>query len=344
MTVQNGQLTAPALLWMNTPRAHAVATLFVLAALVSLPDYNGGDNRSLPWLVLSVLVVAAGIAGLMATRADPMPVAAALAVGASIPAAALITAVAVPVPPSSPNQTNALGAGVALCAFMCVRGQVKIAWLAELASLVIFTVWGHRTGQGALAGFTVILPNLAVLLMATVFARVMRPAALEVRKLHAAAAAERGEISELNARRIEGERQNQKLQELAWPTVNLMASESPLTSEQIIESLLTEARLRDSVRAPILDIPGVVMAARAARQRNVEVTLYDDKGMDEAPASTVAAFRAVAVEWLSSVQDGKITVRVLPPRRPLQATIVAIAADGTQHDLDLSADGTITTG
>lgn len=343
MTIgNNDNLTAPALLWMNTRRAYAVAALFVLITLASLPDYTGGDNRSLVWLVLSVLVVAAGIGGLMATKTDPMPKPTALAVGACVPAAALIVAIALPGPVTIPNQSNALGAGVALCAFMCVRGRVGIAWTAEMASVAIFTIWGPLTGQGALAGFTLILPNLAVLMMATVFARIMRPAAIEVRRLHAAAAEETGAISELTARQAERERQNSKLQQLAWPTVDLMASGTHLTDEQIAESLLTEARLRDSVRAPILDVPHIVTAARQARQRGVEVVLLDDRGMNDVPAGTRKAFYDVAVEWLSAMTGGKITVRVLPPGRPLLATIVAITADGVQRDLDMAADGTVT--
>ena len=338
MTIRDADVSAPLLLWMDTRAAKWVATVFVGVTILSVPNYGHADP-SLPLLIVAVSIVGIGIAVLMRTRSDPMSLRSAWAAGSCPPMAALVTAVAIPGPPATPGQTNALGAGVALCAFMCVRGRTGVAWVAQAATMSIVTAWGDWTGQGALAGFLLALPNIAVLLMSTLFARIMRPAALSVRALHAEAERQTAELADGEARAAERRRQNQRLQQLAWPTIDLLARKSTLTEEQIDDARLTEARLRDSVRAPSLDVPLVVEAVRQARQRGVDVVLIDDRGMDVVDDDGRTAFHQCAAEWLASAVDGRITVRVLPPNRSQLATIVAVAADGTQRQIGLSAAG-----
>lgn len=335
-------LTAPTLLWLHTRPARIVAALFVAATVASLPNY-GSDNSSLPWLVVAVAIVAAGIAGLMATRADPMPARTAAIVAASVPLGALVTALALPGPVANPNQTNALGAGVALCAFMCVRGRVWAAWAAQVAAVAVMGVWGEWTGQGLWVGVLVGVPNLAVLAMATMFARIMRPAARDVHELRAREARDRGEIAASRERDAERMRQQDRLQRRAWPSVALIASDVALTPAQIAEISLLEAELRDSIRSPFFDTPDLRIAARSARSRGVKVELLDDRGMDNADEHLVAAFRTIAGRWLAETADGEITVRVFPPDRAGLASIVAISADGEDRELNMAGDGTVTT-
>lgn len=339
MTVDDTGITAPALLWMNTGRARVVAAVFVAVTLLSLPDYGNPDPR-LPLLLLAVLVVGAGIAILVLTRSDPMPRRSAILAGACPPIAAVITGIAIPGPLNNPGQANALGAGVALCAFMCVRGRTGMAWVSQFFTTAVFSAWGQWTGQGWVTGFLIVLPNLAVIMMSTLFARIMRPAALSVRRLHDEAERETARLADGEARAAERERQNARLQDVAWPTVELLASRIALTPEQVVDARLTEARLRDSVRAPILDVPPVVDAARRARERGVEVVLIDDHGMDVA-RHQAAGFHQLAADWLDAARDGRVTVRVLPPGRSALATIVAVTAAGGERELTLSADGTL---
>lgn len=326
---------------MDTTRARVVAAIFVLATLLSLPDY-GGPNPGLPLLIAAVLVVGVGIAVLVTTRSDPMPLGRAIVAGVCPPIAALVTGIAVPGPLAFPAQANALGAGVALCAFMCVRGRTGCAWISQLTTIAVFSGWAEWTGQGWSTGFLIALPNLAVLLMSTLFARIMRPAALSVRRLHAEAERETAQLADGEARAVERLRQNTRLQDLAWPTIDLLASRTTLTPDQILQARLTEARLRDSVRAPILDVAPVVDAARRARQRGVDVVLIDDHGMDD-PRHDASTFHALAAARLDAAGDGRITVRVLPPGRAVLATIVAVSADGRESDVTVDSRGAVTT-
>lgn len=341
MIYHEAELTAPALLWLHTRSARAVATVFIAATMASLPNY-GQDNPNLHWLILAVAVVAAGIAMLMSTRIDPMPTHAAALAATCVPLGALITALALPGHVTNPNQTNALGAGVALCAFMCVRGRVWPAWAAQGAAAAIMTAWGQWTGQGPWAGFLVGLPNLAVLAMATAFAGIMRPAARDIVDLRAREAAERAAISASHERDAERARQRDKLQQRAWPSISRLASGTHVTPAEIEEILLLEDELRDSIRSPFFDAPVLRAAARAARARGVDVELLDDHGLDH-DDQLAAIFKTIAAQWLTDTVASKITVRVLPPDRAERATIVAIDANGEGRELSMSSDGTVTT-
>jgi hypothetical protein len=333
MTTPDDDLTAPTLLWLHTRRARVVAAVFIAATLASLPNY-GEANPNLPWLILAVTIVAAGIGLLLAARSDPMPVGSAAVAAACVPVGALITALALPGHVSNPNQTNALGAGVALCAFLCVRGRANVA---------IMSAWGQWTDQGAWAGFLVELPNLAVLAMATMFARIMRPAARDVRALREQEAREHADIVASRERDAERARQRDKLQRQAWPSISMIASGVTLTPSQISDIVLLEQEIRDSIRSPFFDAPQLQDAARAARVRGVEVELLDDHGLDD-DAELAEVFAGIAAGWLAEAVDGEITVRVFPPGRAERASIVAIA-DGTGEgrELSMSADGVITT-
>ncbi|AGB27100.1 hypothetical protein Mycsm_06999 (plasmid) [Mycobacterium sp. JS623] len=332
-------LSAPTLLWLHTLPAKVVAGGFVAATLASLPNY-GADNSSLPGLVMAVVIVAGGIATLMATRTDPMPGRTAALAAATVPVGALITGLALPGHVANPNQTNALGAGVALCAFLCVRGRVKMAWVAQVAAAAIMTAWGQWTGQGPWTGFLVGLPNLAVLAMATAFAGIMRPAARDVREVRASEAAAHADIVASLERDAERQRQQDTLQEHAWPSLERLASDVPLTDEEAENIVLLGEQLRDSIRSPFFDVPELRVAARAARARGVDVDLFDDHGLDGHP-DRAAAFRALAAQWLSHAVDGEITVRVPPPGRSGLASIVAVDADGEGRILRMSADGSV---
>ncbi|MEW5809501.1 MAG: hypothetical protein AB1925_08600 [Actinomycetota bacterium] len=337
-------LTAPTLLWLHTRPARAVSAVFVAATVASLPNY-GGDNAALPWLILAVAVVAAGIVVLLAVRADPMPVRAAAAAAATVPVGALITAAALPGMVDNPNQTNALGAGVALCAFLCVRGRVWTAWAAQCAATAIMAAWGQWTGQGAWAGLATALPNLAVLAMATMFARIMRPAARDVRELRAREAEERADIAASRERDAERARQRDRLQQRAWPSIDLLASRTVLTPAQIDDIVMLEQELRDSIRSPFFDTPDLRAAVRAARARRVEVDLLDDHGMTDADGDVAAVFRALTLDWLQRAPaEVKVTVRVHPPHRSEVGSIVTTDTDGDGQVLILTADGSITSG
>ncbi|UYP19759.1 hypothetical protein OED52_04160 [Rhodococcus sp. Z13] len=111
----------------------------------------------------------------------------------------------------------------------------------------------------------------------------------------------------------------------------------PLTDHERIECELLEARLRDSLRAPVLGAPEVAEAAAAARRRGVEVVLLDDHAMDPVPDEIRREVYREVVDTLDSVWSGSVTVRVLPPGRGAMVTMLLRGA-GVQR-IELGHDG-----
>ncbi|MCZ4580566.1 hypothetical protein O4158_15970 [Gordonia amicalis] len=97
---------------------------------------------------------------------------------------------------------------------------------------------------------------------------------------------------------------------------------------------LTEAQLRDTIRAPGWDSPEVGRSVWAVRRRGVSVRLLDDGGLDayapgdlddtQSPGNL--ARRMLVVELTAIDSDGggqgSVTARILPPGREVLASIV----------------------
>ena len=318
-------------------RLLAVAVVGALFASVT-SDLRG--VRSLPLLLLALAVVSLGIAGVLHFRADPMPTPFAWAVAATGPVACLLTCLAIPGPLDNPNQSNAHGAGVAVCAFLCVRGRTVTAWCSFSTMVAVLAMWSIQTRQG-LYGLLLSAPNAAVLGMATLFAVVVRPAAATIRQLREASLDQAEKLAAARARIVERDRQRSELRRVAWPTLRRIAGGEPFTALHAADIRLTEAQLRDSVRARSFTGSPVVEAARAARSRGVAVVLFDDGGMDAAQPGVGQVFCQLAAESLERTVEGSVTVRIHPPDRPLVGSIVAIRGDGTSRRLDVDASGAV---
>jgi hypothetical protein len=335
-------ITAPKLLGMDSGGARLLGAVLVGALVLSVVS-DLRNVRSLPLLLLAMAVVSLGVAGILWIQSDPMPAAAAIVVSATGPIGCLLTCLAIPGPLGNSNQTNALGVGVAVCAFMCVRGRTGMAWCALTAMICIFICWSVLTGQGVLYGFVLAGPNVAILGMSTLFAYVMRPAAAAIRQLREASISQAEEIAASDAKRSERVRQRAKLRVLAWPTLTAIGRGDHLSAAQVAEIRLTEAQLRDGVRARSLSVSPLVEAARAARSRGAEVVMFDDGGFDTADQRIRAAFLDLACSWLERTNDGTITLRVHPPGRAVLGSIVVVDG-GSALRVELDAAGTVLTG
>lgn len=339
---ERSAITAPTLLAMDTRGAKLLgAAVMVALTLSATSDLRG--VRSVPLLLLSVAVVLLGIVGLFAVRPDPMPATAGWLIAMTGPVASVLICLAIPGPVLNPSQTNALGASVLLLAFLCVRGRTVTAWLALGMMIGIFLVWAMLTGQGLLSGLTYTVPNIAVLGMATLFAIIMRPAAADIRRLRAASIRHAATVAAARGRRDERGRRQAALRELAWPTLEAVARGDVFSVQRAADVKLTEAQLRDSVRARSVATPVVIAAARAARARGVDVMMFDDGAADDSGAEVRDTFCQLASQWLESAVDGTITVRVHPPGRALVGSIVAVARDGTSRRLEMGGGGTVLT-
>ncbi len=330
--------TAPGLLKLESRRA----LLFVAAAIVALVVSVFGDLRgvdSVPLLVVSVVLASLAMLLMVRVWPDPMPLWAAIAVVGLVVSGCVLSCAGVRHVPVNAGQTNALAAGIAVLAFMCVRGRIMLVWFGFALTVAVFGMWGVATGQGLLPGVLYAAPNVGVLGMSTLFAAIMRPAAADIARLRQIAVAESADIAATTARAEERRAQQETLRAVARPAMEAVVGGAMFSDADAMATRLVGAQLRDSIRAPSLNVPAVVAAAAAARGRGVKVVLLDDGGLDEASAEVRQAFCDVVADQLRAAADGSITVRIAPPGRTLAGSIVVRPTTGISQRTAVDADG-----
>lgn len=329
---------ASTIIGMQSGWAAAVAAGFLAcAAVVTTGSFETGTTIAPALGSLALLAVGVGV--VVAAGGDPIHRWPGL-LCAAIPALQILVVwPGLPVPLSNPLQTSAtVGGGVVVCAFLCARGRVGWAWAGQVLACGVYVSWGIASGQGPHVAIPVFVSNAGVMVMATLFAAILRPAARDIYRLRAEHTARSAERAAAEAARIERARQLQRLDELARPALTLIAERPALTDQHKADVVLLEAQLRDSIRARALDTPEVARAARAARARGVSVALFDDGGLDTASPATTARLHAAAAHHLDAAASGTVTIRIPPPGREQLATIITTSgAETVRHDYDASA-------
>ncbi len=328
---------ASTMIGMQSRRASVVASVFVAVAFVVAVGSTGPDQRLIP--VLGALtLLALGAAALLVIAGDPMPTVPAAAV-AAIPA--LQVALIYPTLPTRVANalpvTVTLGGGVILCAFLCVRGRVVAAWAGQVTAFVAagIVVTANSLAWSLTVG--IFVSNLAVLVTATFFAYLIRPASKAIFGLRAEQTRIAAESAALEATQIEQATQKSRLDRWARPLLTAIADAQPLASSDIERSGLVEAYLRDGIRARALDVPAIGTAAWRARRRGVEVTLLDDGGLDalDVPSAARSRLHEELASCLDAVASGSVVIRVQPPGRDLVATVVVSdAGEVTSHGFE----------
>ncbi|MGW6696015.1 hypothetical protein ACWF62_19850 [Rhodococcus sp. NPDC054953] len=311
---------------MKSPAANAIVAFYAATVVLLAVTSRAGVSSFWPIAAAAVIVTLAAVA-LIRVPGDPMPLVPTLLTTATGPVTVALVLAVLPIPIANPLQLWPLGAVTAIYAFMGVRGRTWFAWLGMLSTIGTCVVWSTLTGQGAAHGLARSVINIAPLLMATFFAYTIRPAARDIFELRAQttrrAAAEAADTAVLEER----DRQLRRLDEQARPLLDRIAAGESLDESERLACRLLEAHLRDSVRAPVLSDRAVVVAARDARARGVEVTLLDDGAMNfVADDARRRFFDHVACE-LSAATAGGVTVRILPPGRAASATVLCSTAD-----------------
>lgn len=313
---------ARTLLGMDTRVAWLLGAFYLSAeGALAITSWQHTHHR---WpILLALAITVAATAALIAVRRDPLPVVTTVLLSASIPAASALTLFNLPIPTESSAQTWAFGSGTVTATFLCVRGRAPAAWAGLLSMIGTAMVWSACTGQGAEHGAAVSVINLGPLLMATFFAYTLRPAARAIFALREESTRQAESEAAAAAAFDERRAQTQRLERLVRPILETIAGPAPLDLELRRDCRLVEAHLRDTLRAPALAAEPVAGAAHSARQRGVDVVLVDDQGLEGADSGTRARLLAAVAAELDAVATGAtVHVRILPPRRPILATIV----------------------
>ncbi|WP_245819711.1 hypothetical protein [Rhodococcoides yunnanense] len=315
---------ASTIIGMQSRGAYAVTGLFVAAAAVAMFGPAGGTAAE----AIIVALLAFGAILLIAVPGDPLPRWWALLIAAlpAIQVAVLLTVVDTSATQSQ-AVTTTVGSGAALCAFLCVRGRVVPGWAGEVGAFAVY--WAASPDfSGAASTF---VTCMGVMVSATFFAHVVRPAAASVYALREERARNVADKAAADAAQDERGRQLRRLDALARPVLGRIAESTVLDDAARCEALLVEATLRDSIRARSLDVPDIAAAARAARTRGVTVTLLDDGGLDQFGSDVADRIRSAVVHRLDSATSGSITARVHPPGRSTLATVVVAEDDHVER-------------
>ncbi|GAB90068.1 hypothetical protein [Gordonia rhizosphera] len=328
------------LLGMNTRVAWAIAALF-LAADAALFVTSAGDLSAMWPGALLLALLALGAVAILAVRQDPLPALWAAAVVVTTTPAAYACFHALPVPQSSPDQVWMFGGVTMLCTWMCVRGRVGAAWLTMIGLVAATMLWTLTTDRGAVEGFAMSVVNLGPLLMSTLFAATIRPAAQNIYELRRRAVEQNAARAAAVAAVAERDRRLRELNADVAPLLTRIAEDAPLTPAERERCRNLEAQIRDSLRAPILaGTPEVAAAAAHARSRGVEVIMVDSHALDDADEPVRSSVLTHIAEVLDTTTEGSVVIRILPPGRALCGTVV-VDGPRTVLRVEFLPDGTL---
>lgn len=326
-----------AFLGMNTVSAYIAAAVFFTT--YSLMNFTSSEGVRSVWVVESaVLLVSAAAFALVAVPGDPLSARWATAIAAAAPISTAVVLPQLPVPVDTGVQTWPLSAAMALCGFVSVRGRTAIGWLAMSAVVAVCIVWSAATGQGPAHGIGMSAINIAPLVMATFFALTFRSTAAAVFELRRQSRRRAAENAATSAALDERDRQLERLDHLARPLLDKLASGAELDPAERRACGLLEAALRDGLRAPGLMTDDIVAAARSARARGLQVVLLDDGGLAVVEPVVAQRVQTTVADVLAHAKGDVVTARILPPGRP---TIASILVSGPAEDyrIELGGDG-----
>ncbi|AVL99122.1 hypothetical protein C6V83_01260 [Gordonia iterans] len=329
------------LLGLRTPAARLLVGWFVLTYLVVFAVTPPADPAATAVEALAWLLVSAAAYTFIRAPGDPLPLRWTWLIAVAGPIASTLVLAVIPYPIDTFLQTWPLSATAALSAYLAVRGRVWWGWASTSSAVGACIGWAVLSGQGAGYGAQISLINFAPLIMASFFVLTIRPAAREIfelrRRATEAAAAGAAQAAVLEER----DRQLARLDERARPMLERLTDETPVAARDRLQCALVEAQLRDSLRAPILDVPAVADAAGEARTRGVDVVLLDDHGLDGAPREVRERIVDAVVTAIEDMPEGVLTVRVLPPGRDVAMTIVRTVDQPVRSEFN--SDGRLVT-
>lgn len=315
--------TAPHLVGLTSTGAALFAAAYLLVEALRPFEQVQPGVFGLPF-VLALLVLVVGAVVVLAPSPDPLPRGRAAAVAACAVGAAALNVLPLGAGVEYlPGVLWAWSPATMLLALVCVRGRPLTAWAGAAAVSGAYLLWrGQPTVEFAGdVGFSTVWQAL-LLTVWTLFATAIRKQVRRINTTRERLVGLAAERAEAQARLDARDEQLSYLDAVARPLLERMVVEGTLDPAGQRDARLVEARLRDRIRARALATEEVLDAAQAARRRGVEVVMLDDGALDRADEELRGRVSAAVVDGLRASEQGRITVRVLPPGRPTVCTIV----------------------
>jgi hypothetical protein len=278
------------------------------------------DSTTSPWPALTAAAIYTAVGALLA-RSTAVPVPLGLTATAAVTPTALVL-IAGWTATGAGYSMWYLGMSVMMMMLLALRRRLAAAWIGALTMSVAAIIVAEFTGFGATAGLEVVLRQLALLAVGTLFALGIRRTQRQIVALAREGATRAAEEAAGAAADAERRERLSWAHLLSTRLLETLASGRPITPALRLDAALTEAELRDGLRAPLLAREPVASAARAARARGVEVVLLDDRGVDLPPDDHARVLAMVARE-LAATPSGRFVARLLPADRAQMLTIVA---------------------
>ncbi|AMB59398.1 hypothetical protein [Microterricola viridarii] len=322
------------LLMLHGVHAPVILVLFLVAqAVLAL----AGDSNPIGASLIAFVPLAIAAVWVMQPAADPFPA----AWCAGILALCTVTVTAQSVQPLSLGAplyvTWHLGAVTTVLFMLILRGRVVVGWAGFLGMAVGTLVWASASGLGIVAGLDLTVRHAATLVVGTAVYFGLLSTARRITTINRRGVVDAAAAATALASDEERIAQLTRLDEMARPVMERVASGLPMSESERRDCLLIEASLRDVVRGRALASPPVLAAARKARERGVEVTLLDDSGMNGDPSAVAALIE----NELHGLQVGALTARLQPPGRPELASIMIAPLDGAARILIVGRDGRV---
>ena len=165
----------------------------------------------------------------------------------------------------------------------------------------------------------------------------LRLATLMQRERAARHLRENENIVALTARR----ERSTELDDLVRPLLTSLAGGARLTPEIRADAAMTEAELRNGLRAKIFTGTAVARATREAFRRGVSVELMDDGGLNDVPKEIRHLVEDHVTGEIVRARSGSVTVRVPPAGRDQLVTVLRRDTDGSLERSEVDADGAV---
>lgn len=224
------------------------------------------------------------------------------------------------------------GLGVLLTALI-VRRQALIAWFVAAGVFTEVVIWAQGPSSTAIAESGLLGGFLALMAAGQAVSLGVETAAARAQALADQTAAENAAAIATSVRRSERQLRANAALEASRPILErIVQSEGRLTEAQKEEARLAEVELRDEIRGRNLINTKVRAAARAARERGVEVVFLDEGGLDLVDAIDRDRLLGDVANALDGVQSGKVTVRA-PKGEDWMITVVAVEPNASAPSL-----------
>lgn len=333
---RNTNVDVSTLLMLHGPHARIILWIFLLSqALLAFVGVSEAQPLALTVVAFVPFVIAA--VWVVHPATDPLPAWWTAAVLLLCAVTVSVQTVRLDGTDWSLSATWHLGGVTTVLFLLILRGRVLMGWMGYLVMAAMTITWTSLLDVGPFVGVELVVRHAATLLVGTAIHFGLRGTARRITAINRASLVEAAADATARAAQDERFAQLARLDEIARPMLERVAQGQPLSEQEKHSCLLIEASLRDVVRGRGLAFAHVLAAARAARERGVEVTLLDDSDL---PWGPVAVANLLAAE-LQSINAGTVTARLQPHGRDELASIVVAPIDGPARMLLIDLSGRV---